>query len=70
MHADTPPSVVQRLFDELSAAATSPPVRERMAQVGITPVTSKSVQEFRKLIADDVAWMADIAKDLNIKSDS
>jgi hypothetical protein len=41
-----------------------------MAQVGITPVTSKSVQVFRKLIADDVAWIADIAKDLNIKSDS
>lgn len=70
VHADTPPAVVQRLFDELSAAATSPAVRERMAQVGITPVTSKSVQEFRKLIADDIAWMTDIAKGLNIKAES
>lgn len=69
VHADTPPAVVQRLFDELSAAATSPLVRERMSQVGITPVTSKSVQEFRKLIADDVAWMTDIAKGLNIKAE-
>lgn len=70
VHADTPPAVVQRLFDELSTAATSSFVRERMAQIGITPVTSKSVQDFRKLIADDVAWMTDIAKDLNIKPES
>jgi tripartite-type tricarboxylate transporter receptor subunit TctC len=70
VHADTPPAVVQRLFDELSAAATSPSVRERMTQIGITPVTSKSVQDFRKLIADDVAWMTDVAKDLNIKPES
>lgn len=70
VHADTPPAVVQRLFEELSAAATSAPVRERMAQIGITPVTSKSVQEFRKLIADDVSWMTEVAKDLNIKPES
>lgn len=70
VHADTPAAIVQRLFDELSAAATSATVRDRMAQVGITPVTSKSVQEFRKLIADDVAWMTDIAKGLNIKAES
>jgi len=70
VHADTPPAVVQRLFDELSAAATSPSVRERMTQIGITPVTSKSVQDFRKLIADDVAWMTDVAKDLNIKPEA
>jgi tripartite-type tricarboxylate transporter receptor subunit TctC len=70
VHADTPVAIVQRLFDELSAAATSAAVRDRMAQVGITPVTSKSVQEFRKLIADDVAWMTDIAKGLNIKAES
>jgi len=70
VHADTPPAVVQRLFDEISAAANSASVRERMAQVGITPVTSKSVQEFRKLIADDVAWMTEIAKGLNIKTES
>lgn len=70
VHADTPPAVVQRLFDELSAVATSPSVRERMVQVGITPTTSKSVQDFRKLIADDVAWMTDVAKSLNIKPES
>ena len=70
VHANTPPAVVQRLFDELSAAATSPSVRERMTQIGITPVTSKSVQDFRKLIAEDVAWMTDVAKDLNIKPEA
>lgn len=70
VHADTPAPIVQRLFEELSAAAVSPTMRERLGQLGITPVTSKSVQDFRKLITDDVSWMAEIAKDLNIKPES
>lgn len=70
VHADTPLPVVQRLFEELSAAAVTPAMRERLGQLGITPVTSKSVQDFKKLIADDVSWMAEIAKDLNIKPEN
>jgi tripartite-type tricarboxylate transporter receptor subunit TctC len=70
VHANTPPAIVQRLFEELSAAATSTAVRERLGQIGIAPVTSKSVQDFRKLITEDIAWMAEMAKDLNISVQS
>lgn len=70
VHADTPPNVVQRLFEELIAAATSGPVRDRLAQIGITPTTSKSIQDFRKLISDDISWMAETAKGLNITPQS
>lgn len=66
VHADTPAPIVQRLYEELTAAATKPSVRELLAPMGILPVTSKSPQDFRKLIADDVAWMAETAKDLDI----
>jgi tripartite-type tricarboxylate transporter receptor subunit TctC len=69
VRAETPPAIVQRLFEELSAAAVAPSVRDLIAPSGILPVTSRSPEDFRKLIADDVAWMAGIAKDLNIAPD-
>jgi len=37
-----------------------------VADVNITPSVSQFASEFSKLIGDDVAWMADVAKDLNI----
>lgn len=69
VHASTPPATAQMLFEELAAAATKPGVRDLLAPLGIVPTVSKSPQDFRKLIADDVAWMTEIAKDLNITPD-
>lgn len=66
VRADTPPAIVQRLQAALVAAAMSPTVRDAIAPMGITPTVSESTSEFSKLIGDDVAWMADVAKDLNI----
>jgi tripartite-type tricarboxylate transporter receptor subunit TctC len=70
VHADTPPAIVQRLFEEVRAAATSSQVTERLSKIGISAITSKSSQDFRKLIAEDISWMAETAKDLNITAQS
>jgi tripartite-type tricarboxylate transporter receptor subunit TctC len=69
VRAGTPPAIVERLHAELSAAATHPAVRSALAPLGIVPATSRTPRAFSQLIADDVTWMADIAKDLNIAPD-
>lgn len=66
VRADTPVAIVQRLQSALTAAAMSPAVREALVPMGIIPTVSQSLPDFSKLIADDIAWMADVAKDLNI----
>jgi tripartite-type tricarboxylate transporter receptor subunit TctC len=66
VHANTPPAIVQRLRTELAAAATSASVRESIAAFGVSPAISATSQDFRKLISDDIVWMTEIAKDLNI----
>lgn len=69
VRAGTSPTIVKRLHAELSAAAMHPDVRSALAPMGIVPATSRTPQEFRQLITDDVTWMAEIAKDLNIAPD-
>lgn len=67
VRAETPAPIVQRLFEDLSAAATAPKVREVLAPLGFVPAVSRSPQDFLKMIVDDIAWMAGVAKDLNIE---
>lgn len=69
VRAGTPPAMVERLHAELSSTATHPGVRSALAPMGVVPTTSRTPQVFRQLIADDVTWMAEIAKDLNIAPD-
>jgi tripartite-type tricarboxylate transporter receptor subunit TctC len=66
--AGTPPAVLQRLFREITAAAVTPPVLERLAATGGMPVVSKSPDEFGRLLTSDVAWMTEAAKGLNLGS--
>ncbi len=64
--AGTPPEIVQRLFREVTAAAVSPPMLERLAATGALPLVSKSPEEFRKVISSDIAWMTEAARGLNL----
>lgn len=64
--AGTPPEIVQRLHRELTAAAVTPPVLERLAATGAMPLLSKTPEEFRRLLVSDVAWMTEAAKGLNL----
>jgi len=69
VRADTPAAIVQRLHAELIAAATSATVQNALSPMGITAATSRSPQDFRKLISDEVAWMSEISRDMQIVPD-
>lgn len=64
--AGTPPEIVQRLFRDITDAAVTPPVLERLAATGGMPLVSKSPEEFRKLLSSDIVWMTESAKGLNL----
>ena len=64
--AGTPPEIVQRLFREITTAAVTPPVLERLAATGGMPLVSKTPDEFRKLLTADINWMGEAAKGLNL----
>jgi len=57
---------VQRLFRDITDAAVTPPVLERLAATGGMPLVSKSPDEFRRLLSSDIAWMTESAKGLNL----
>lgn len=67
VRAGTPADRVQRLFTELAAASVQPEVVERLAAAGGLPSVSKSPEEFRQLIASEVAWMGEAARGLDLK---
>lgn len=69
VRADTSAGIVPRLHAELVAASTHPTVRDALAPMGIVPAISRMPQDFRKLVFDDVPWMAKVSKDLNITPD-
>ncbi len=67
VHPDTPPVIVQRLFKEFAAAATSAPVVARLTPFGMHIEASKSPDDFRRLITSDAIWMAEVAKGLKLE---
>lgn len=66
VHADTPPAVVQRLHAELASASVKDSVRERLTSFAAEPLVSKSPADFRQMITEDIAWMANVSKGLNL----
>lgn len=68
VHPDTPPQIVQRLHAELTSASQKDAVRERLSGIAAEPVVSRSPAEFRQLITDEVAWMSNVAKGLNLSA--
>jgi tripartite-type tricarboxylate transporter receptor subunit TctC len=67
IHAETPAPIVQRLHRELVNANSVPAVADRLAAGGMTAAVSRSPEEFRQFIEGEVAWMSQIAKDINLK---
>jgi tripartite-type tricarboxylate transporter receptor subunit TctC len=65
--AGAPPAVVKRFRDEVARVVKLPDVRERFAAMGIDPVAN-SPEEFRRIMAADIAKWTAVAKAANIKA--
>jgi len=63
--ANTPPDVVQRIYQETKKALDTPEVRERLKAFVAEPVAS-TPEAFAQKFKDDVAKFAKIVKDANI----
>jgi tripartite-type tricarboxylate transporter receptor subunit TctC len=66
--AGTPRAVVSRLRDEVARVVKLPDVRERFAAMGIDPVANLP-EEFRRIMAADIAKWTAVAKAANIKAE-
>jgi tripartite-type tricarboxylate transporter receptor subunit TctC len=70
VHANTPEPLIRQLYDALTKAALASGVRDILTPLGINSIVSASPDEFRALIANDIAWMSDVAKDLKLAQPS
>jgi tripartite-type tricarboxylate transporter receptor subunit TctC len=67
--AGTPPAVVQRLHKEFVAAVNSPDVSKKIQDTGLDVTTSRTPEEFAKLIAADAARLGKDVKDSGARVD-
>jgi len=67
VRADTPAPLVERLHKELVAAGTAPGVAEKIRGGGMDVAVSRSPDEFRQLLDEEVRWMTEIADELNLQ---
>jgi tripartite-type tricarboxylate transporter receptor subunit TctC len=66
--AATPPAIVKRLQEEVARVVRLPEIKERLDQMAIVP-SGNTPEEFRKIIARDIAKWTAVAKAANIKAD-
>jgi tripartite-type tricarboxylate transporter receptor subunit TctC len=66
--AATPSAIVKRLQQELARVVKLPEIKERLDQMAIVP-SGNTPEEFRKIIATDIAKWTAVAKAANIKAD-
>jgi tripartite-type tricarboxylate transporter receptor subunit TctC len=66
--AGTPAPIVRRIRDEVVRVVKIPEVRERLAAMGIDPVAN-TPEEFRRIMAADIAKWTAVAKAANIKAE-
>ena len=66
--AATPSAIVKRLQQELARVVKLPEIKERLDQMAIVPSGNTS-EEFRGIIARDIAKWTAVAKAANIKAD-
>jgi tripartite-type tricarboxylate transporter receptor subunit TctC len=66
--AGTPAPIVRRIRDEVVRVVKLPEVRERFAAMGIDPVAN-TPEEFRRIMAADIAKWTAVAKAANIKAE-
>ena len=68
MPAKTPGAIVKKLHDDAVAALLSPPVRQRLAEIGTT-VTPTTGAELAALLKSDMELWGPIIKAANIKGE-
>jgi tripartite-type tricarboxylate transporter receptor subunit TctC len=61
--AATPAHIVNRLHSELKTIAALPEIRQRIDQLGLLPVDSRSVEDLRTFINSEIARWAKIVQD-------
>ena len=66
--AGTPAAVVRKFRDVVARVLGLPEIRERMAAMAIDP-SGNTPEEFRKIIAADIAKWTAVARAANIKAD-
>jgi tripartite-type tricarboxylate transporter receptor subunit TctC len=66
--AATPGVIVKRLQQELARVVKLPEIKERLDQMAIVP-SGNTPEEFRRIIARDIAKWTAVAKAANIKAD-
>jgi tripartite-type tricarboxylate transporter receptor subunit TctC len=66
--AATPPAIVARLQQEVARVVKLPEIRERLDQMAIVP-SGNAPEEFRAIVARDIAKWTTVAKAANIKAD-
>ena len=62
----TPDAVIHRLNQELSAIVESPEMKKRLAEQGVD-ADAMSVDELKKLYADETVRWAKVIKDAKVK---
>jgi tripartite-type tricarboxylate transporter receptor subunit TctC len=66
--AGTPQAIVNRIQQEVARVVKLPEIRERLDQMSIVP-SGNTPEEFRRIIARDIAKWTAVAKAANIKAD-
>ena len=61
----TPPDIVAKLNQAVSAIANNPPVQQQWAQAGVAPM-AMTPQAFREYLQQDIARLRKIALDANM----
>jgi tripartite-type tricarboxylate transporter receptor subunit TctC len=67
--ADMPPALTQRLNREINKILQSPEMAKRMETLNFEPPPNKSADEFKRIVARDIATWKSIAADLKLKLD-
>jgi tripartite-type tricarboxylate transporter receptor subunit TctC len=66
--ANTPASVVKRLYDEAVRATSQADIRERLVSGGFEPIV-QSPGDFQKLVESEVKRWAQVVKDANVQTE-
>jgi tripartite-type tricarboxylate transporter receptor subunit TctC len=67
--ADLSPALTQRLNREINKILQSPETVKRMETLNFEPPPNKSAEEFKRIVAKDIATWKSIAADINLKLD-
>jgi tripartite-type tricarboxylate transporter receptor subunit TctC len=67
--AGTPPAIVNALHDEVSKLMRMPDVAKRLDDMALSPVSDVSVENFRRIVANDYAAWGRIIRDAGIQAE-